>query len=87
MGQRTVRNRFFPATLSSERRGRVDSKETAADTWGGVDDDSAAPSPIASVTERATAARPPVQYADSTYLTPMAEGRDRYARIEYNCAR
>lgn len=55
-------------------RVRVDPKETAADAWGGVDDDSAAaaPSPIASVTERATAAQPPVLYTDGAYLTPMA---------------
>lgn len=70
----------------------VDPKETAAVAWGGVDDDSiaAAPSPAASVVERAMAARPPIQYTDGAYLTPMAEGadgpeRDDYARIQFNC--
>jgi len=66
----------------------VDPKETAADAWDGVADDSAAaaPSPIASVTERATATRPPVQYTDGAYLTPMA-GAATATRVSSTTAR
>jgi hypothetical protein len=66
----------------------VDPKETAADAWGGVDDEelAAAPSPAASVIERAVSTRRPTQYTDGTYLTPASEGTDDYARIQFNCA-
>lgn len=69
----------------------VDPKETAVDAWGGVDDEEmvAAPSPAASVIERAVSTRPPAQYTDGAYLTPASEGADStdgYARLQFNCA-
>ena len=71
----------------------VDPKETAAGAWGATDEDDApATSPAVPVFERALSTRPPVQYADGAYLTPMtADPNERtdgdgYARIQFNCA-
>jgi len=71
----------------------VDPKETTAEAWvGAAADDSSEPtSPAASVVERATRTRYPIQYTDGAFLTPAAAesgglNAGGYARVQFNCA-
>jgi hypothetical protein len=69
-------------------------KETTAEAWVGAaaDDPSETTSPAASVVERATRARCPIQYIDGAFLTPSAAAEPGgpnvggYARVQFNCA-